>query len=390
MARTKIYTPNQNPSTTAFGELSTAQPTPRVLLHFPYNLNTDVISTTTTGSGSVTHSGQFAVIGSGAATSSSGTLESLRLLEYNPGTGGLARFTSVFDTPVAGNTQISGIGNATDGFFFGYNGTSFGILYRSNSSDTWIPQETWNGNRMLGNESFVQTLDTSKGNVFQIRYQWLGFGAITFSIENSVSGAIEIVHTIRYANLNTTVSVNNPSFPFLCKSTNTTNNTNIEIKVPSVGLYIEGQDSSAGETRNCVSNTKTGVTTELNVLTIRNKTTYQSLNNTVVIQPDFLTMSVDGTKNVILKVYLNATLGGTPSYNDVRVNNSVIDFDVAGTTVSSGILLAAFALDKAGSLSQPLREFQFFLYPGNTMTITAISSSSTDATVAISWAERFK
>jgi len=390
MPRTVPFEPQVRPNYTAFGELSVSQPSPRVLCHFPYNLNTDVVSTTVVASGAVTHSGQFALISSGAATSSSGKLNTVRILEYNPGTGGLARFTCVFDTAVAGNTQIAGIGNTTDGFFFGYNGTSFGILHRTGGSDTWIPQSSWNGNRMLGDESFMQTLDTSKGNVFQIRYQWLGFGAIQFAIENNVTGGIEVVHTIRYANENTGVSVNNPSFPFFAESANTTNDTAIVMKIPSIGLYIEGKDTSAGETRNAVTNTKTSVSTETNILTIRNKSTYQGVSNSIVIQPDFVTLAVDGTKNALIRVYSNATLGGTPSYSDVRVNNSVVDYDTAGTTISDGILLAAFALDKAGSLSQSFREFDFYLNPGQTMTFSAESSANTEATVAISWAERFK
>jgi len=349
-----------------------------------------VVTSSTSGSGAVTHSGQFANVSSGAATSSSGTLESVRVLEYNPGTGAIAKFTCIYDDGVAGNTQIAGIGSSTDGLFFGYNGTSFGILHRAGSVDTWIPQEQWNGNRMLGDERYIQTLDPQKGNVFQIKYQWLGFGAIQFAIENQVTGILEVVHTIRYANANTDVSLNNPSFPFLAVSSNTTNDSAVIMKIASIGLYIEGIDGVAGETRNAILNTKTGVSTETNILTISNKSTYQGVTNSVIIQPDFLTISVDGTKNAIIRVYSNADLGGVPSYSDVRTNNSVIEYDTAGTTVSNGVLLAAFALDKAGSLSQAFKEFNFYLNPGQTMTFSAESSANTDATVCISWAERFK
>lgn len=373
----------------AFGEQQVAQPTAKVLIHFPYNLNADIVTTTTAGSGAVTHSGQFAVIASGAATSSSGRLNSNRSLEYNPGIGGLARFTAVFGNGTAGNTQIAGIGNTTDGFFFGYNGTEFGILYRVGSSDTWIPQSSWNGNRMLGNERFIQTLDPQKGNVYQIQYQWLGFGAIRFYIEDNVSGSLELVHTIRYANENTVVSVNNPTFPFYSESANTTNNTDIQIKIPSIGLFIEGQETGAGDTRNAIDNEKT-ISTETNILTIRNKSTYQSIANQVIVNPDFLTLASDGTKNVTVRIYANASLGGTPSYTDISTNTSVVDYDTAGTTVSGGTLLAVFELAKADSLSQSFKEFNFLLYPGQTMTFAAVSAANNDVSVGISWAERFK
>ena len=41
---------------------------------------------------------------------------------------------------------------------------------------------------MDGTGPSKQTLDPEFGNVFKIQYQWLGFGAIIFSIENSVTG----------------------------------------------------------------------------------------------------------------------------------------------------------------------------------------------------------
>ena len=374
----------------AFGEQQVAQPTAKVLAHFPYNLNSDIVTTTTAGSGAVTHSNQFAVIASGAATSSSGKLNTNRTLEYNPGIGGLARFTTIFGTGTAGNTQISGIGNTTDGFFFGYNGTQFGILYRAGGSDTWIPQTSWNGNRMLGNERFIQTLDPQKGNVYQIQYQWLGFGAIRFYIEDNVSGSLELVHTIRYANENTSVSVNNPTFPFCAESANTTNNTDIQMKISSIGLFVEGKETNAGDTRNAIDNEKTISTTETNILTIRNKSTYQSVTNAVIINPDFLTLASDGTKNVTVRIYANTTLGGTPSYTDISTNTSVVDYDTAGTTITGGTLLAVFELAKVDSLSQSFKEFNFLLFPGQTMTFAAVSAANNDVSVGISWAERFK
>lgn len=380
---------SDNFNITAFGEASVAQVTAKNLVHFPYNINADIVSTSTTGSGSVTHSGQLAVVGSGAATSSSGQLMTNRLLEYNPGIGALVRFTSIFTTGVEGNTQIAGIGNDNDGFFFGYNGTEFGILHRAGGSDTWISQDAWNGNRMQGNEREIQTLDPTKGNVFQIQYQWLGFGAIRFFIEDHVTGEFEIVHTIRFANNNTDTSVDNPTFPFCAESTNTTNNTNVTINIASIGMFIEGIENTAGETRNAIDNTKT-ITTEENVLTIRNKSTYQGVSNKVIIQPDFFTVASDGTKNATIRIYGNATLGGTPSYNDISVNTSVVDYDIAGTTVSGGKLLAIFELAKNDAYSQSFREFEFYLNPGETMTFAAVSSASNEVTVGISWAERFK
>lgn len=389
MAKKNPYKLHRDFEFAAFGELLVANTTPKVLIHFPYNINTDIVTKTENASGTVTQSGQLAVISSGAATSSNASLQSNQVLEYHPGMGALARFTAIFTTGVAGNTQVAGVGDTTDGYFFGYNGTSFGIMSRVGSSDTWIPQSQWNGNAMLGNEKFMQTIDPTKGNVYQIRYQWLGFGQIEFYIENEISGQFELVHRIRYANQNTVPSTNNPTFPFYAASLNTTNNTAVTVKIGSIGLYIEGIENTAGETRNAIDNTKT-ISTETNILTIRNKSTFASKTNRVYVQPDFLSAASEGTKPVTLRIYVNATLGGVPSYTDISTNTSVIDYDTAGTTITGGTLVAVFTLAKSDNVEQAFREFNFRLAPGQTMTFAAESTASNDVSVGISWAERFK
>lgn len=373
---------------TAFGEVSVAEATPRVLMHFPYNLNTEIVNTSTTGSGSVTHANDFAVISSGAATSSSGTLSSIKNLEYYPGTGAICRFTAVFDEGVEGNSRIAGCGSSTDGFFFGYNGTAFGILYRAGGVDTWISQENWNQDPMDGSSRSSQTLVPQNGNVYQIQYQWLGFGQIDFLIENQYSGTLKKVHSIRYSNQNTTVSVNNPTFPFRAHSENTTNDTAVVIKVPLVGMYIQGKESDISYLRKGIDASKS-VTTEAAVLTIRNKSTYQSVTNLVNVQPDFISLATDGSKSVIFRFYLNPTLGGTPSYTDISTNTSVVDYDVAGTTVTGGVLVASIPAAKIDNQNVLFKNYNLILPPGNWFTITAESDLTNSVLVGASWVERF-
>ena len=118
----------------------------------------------------------------------------------------------------------------------------------------------------------AQTLDPTKGNVYQMKFQWLGFGAITFGVEDASTGVIVPVHRIQYANTNTEVHLLNPSFPMTSRVGNTTNNSNITVKTASMASEIEGKIRLLGP-RNTISNTKTGVGTTLtNIVTIRNKT----------------------------------------------------------------------------------------------------------------------
>lgn len=54
-------------------------------------------------------------------------------------------------------------------------------------------------------------LDPTKGNVYKITFQYLGFGSITFSIENTENGLIIPVHQIQYANTSINPTLRDPN-----------------------------------------------------------------------------------------------------------------------------------------------------------------------------------
>jgi len=69
---------------------------------------------------------------------------------------------------------LFGAGDDVDGLFFGFNGTSFGIMTRNDSVDTWVAQADWNGDKMDGtggaSNPTGQNLDPTKGNVYHINF----------------------------------------------------------------------------------------------------------------------------------------------------------------------------------------------------------------------------
>jgi hypothetical protein len=374
----------------AFDELLTADLTPKIQLEFPYNINTDIVTTTLVASGAVTQSNSKAVIASGAAINSSATLISKRVLKYDPGQGALVRFSAIFTTGVAGSQQEVGLGDSTDGFFFGYNGADFGVLRRQNGVDNWIAQTSWNRDK-ADNKTVLPKIDFTKGNVFQIRFQWLGFGLISFWIENPSTGQPVRIHNMEYANANTNPSVFNPTLPLSVKSANTTNNTDIQIQTSSLAAFIEGKEVLLGS-KNSKDNTKTGIgNTETNIITIRNRSTFASKTNRVDVELDFLGVAVDGTKNSIIKLIKNTTLGGTPTYTNISVDTSVVEFDVAGTTITGGEILLTFALQKVDSKELSLVGLNIDLIPGDILTVSGVSTTAatTDISASMSWIERF-
>lgn len=117
----------------AFGDMATSQASPVVQIDAVYNLRTSDVETfidSSPGTGSVTTSGSMFVCQTGAGVGGYGVVRSRRLIRYRPGQGIRLRGTAMFTTGVANSLQLFGMFTAADGLFFGYDGTTFGIIRR--------------------------------------------------------------------------------------------------------------------------------------------------------------------------------------------------------------------------------------------------------------------
>jgi hypothetical protein len=377
-----------SPQTTAFGEASVSINNGRIFGQFQYNLNAELFVDSSTASGQVTVSPPFSLTASGAATNSSGVLVSRRSMEYFPGCGGLVRFTAVFDTSVSGNNQLVGLGDSNNGFFIGYNGTTFSICRRSGGSNNFVAQADFNIDTLDGTGDSVMLINPQMGNVYQIQYQWLGFGQISFFVENPESGLFRLFHVISYANANTTTSIQNPSLPLRVESINTSNNTDVVIKVPSIAAYMQGNLSEASFLVHGANSIKT-ISTETAIITIRNNSVFAGLTNYVQVGPQIITAASDGSKSVLFNIRKNTALGGSPSFVDYNSNTSVISIDTAGTTVTGGIFIGSLHIAKVSNDVLDMSILDILLSPGETLTISALSAASNDVNVSIIWKERF-
>jgi hypothetical protein len=383
------YAPPESLQKTAFGGLLVGEITPKVQIGFSYNINAAFVNTSTVGSGTVTQSNSKAVLQTTAASSSAAYLWSRRVLSYRQGQGSVIRDTTIYTACVDGSSQILGIGDAVDGFFFGCNGATFGILRRQNSVDNWTAQTAWSNDKATG-AGALPFIDITKGNVYQIRYQWLGFGAITFWIENPPTGDFIKVHTIEYANAYTDPSIFNPSLPLHAEVINTSNDTNVMLQTSSMMGGIEGKEAELGNIVS-ISNDKAAVTTtETNIVTIQNKALFVTKTNRVEIELKSFSYGVDGTKPAIIRLVKNATLGGSPSYSDISANTSVVSYDIAGTTLTGGEPIFTISVSKSTGDVIDLSQYNIVLEPGETLTLSVeATSSTTDATGSLVWSEQF-
>ena len=375
----------------AFGLARITAETPVVQNDFIYGISTQYVDAGASNNGIVpTSSNNIALLNTGTSSNAYVYIHTKRFARYRPGQGMNVYMTGVFNAGVANSQQLLGCGNVTDGLFFGYNGTQFGIMHRSNTVDEWTPQTQWNLDKMDGDGVSRQLLDPTKGNVYRITFQWLGFGAITFMIEDSDTGDFVPVHRIAYANKNVVPSMRNPSFPLTWIAQNLGNTTPITLKAVCCAAFVEGPKNMLGSTFG-IDNTKTVSSTTVlaNVLTIYNRPTYQSIAHYIPLFVRMLSVGTDGTKNCVVYLVKNATIGGTPSFIDISSVNSVSQYDTTGTSVTGGIQIAAFTFAKVESRTQSLGELDIFLEPGDKLTIAAklTGTGSTEVSASVTWLE---
>lgn len=391
----------------AFGELATIEPQPVAQIDFVYWINTLISTQTVTGSWTVTASGGLLSCSTSATTSSSAQLVSKRYLKYRPWQGWKWMFTASFTTGIAGSAQYAWLFTTSlnNGFGFGYDGTVFGIWYMKDWTPTHIPQTTWNvdlfnGASGINNKSWMLLIPTN-WNVFKIVYQYLGFGAIKFYIENTFNGQFTLAHEIKYANTTTTPSISQPSLNLLRRSANTTNNTNIVVKGASGALFLEWIRRYLWPTF-WYDNNKTGITTQTNVFTIRNATSYNGISNrsNIRLRTISFAANTNGATSWIAtcKITVNATLWGSPSYTTVNgtsadqgvtitSGNSTASVDTAGTTVTGGNVVYNSIIGIGNNFSEDITDLDIFSNPWDLLTFSITSTQSVTAGIAVTRSE---
>lgn len=431
-------------------------------------------------------------------TSSTAIYRSKKIIGYRPGQAVVARFTARFTTGVAGTQQVIGVGDAEDGFFFGYDGTSFGVLRRtggqvetrtltitagagapgnvtvtlnggavvtalagtetigevaakiaasdystagggwvvryegnqvvfqaidtaarggaysfvdtgttgatatgptqtlaaSAATDTWTPQTSWNLDPADGTGT-LPNLDQTKGNVFEIQYQWLGYGAVLFRVEDPVTGRFVNVHRLQYANSAAAPTLRQPDLPLHAAVDNGATSSDILLRSASMGGFYAGEPGDATEVRFSADSSKSTDTTRVNILVLRVVTTQNGVTNRKRVRLDEISLGNNSSNRTSqVHVTLNPTLVGAPSWTAVDSGgDSIVEYDVATSAIvaSTGRRVGTFTVGAAGGTDLHMEPHnEIVLEPGDLLVVSmALASGGTSATqvAALGWSE---
>ena len=196
----------------------------------------------------------------------------------------------------------------------------------------FTPQASWSIDTM-------DIIDPTMGNVYQIQFQYLGFGAIKFYIEDPETGNFVLVHIIEFANSSTTPSVTNPSFRIGWVARNFGNTTNLTLAGSSAAGFIEG-DVKISSPPKGFDHEQTGITTTTtNVLTFRNRLNFGGKRNRAELLPLLLSLSTQSTKTVFFDVIANPVFGGDLDFSYIDEVGSIMEVATDSVPVSGGILV---------------------------------------------------
>ena len=269
-----------------------------------------------------------------------------------------------------------------------------------NQTNTFIPSASFNIDRLDGSGETKMVLDPQKGNVFQIAYQYLGFGNSTFSIEDPNTGKLVNFHQIKNANNRTTPVLKNPNLSVLATSANIGGTTSKTLKTVSMASFVEGNTAQL-DPKFSRTFSFTGVNSSVNFVPLALlKANRLFKDQSCFGEIDLVRIAASNevnNKTLEVGLFLNAVITGDVNYKYVNEQNSIASYaalvptGTGANTIANGASLTPFytlVVGSASSLTEVLQSLNLVLSTGQELLIAIRTSASIDGRVNINWFEQ--
>lgn len=336
----------------SFGRLRVSNPQTIFDSQLQYDENDLVWDEKLTGNGTFSHvaNGSF---GDMDVTTASGdaVLRQSPYLRYQPGKSQYITMTVDFVEAVTGCKKTVGYFDDNNGIFLELDGSTVSFVLRSkvtgSVANTRANQSSWNNDVFDGTGKSGITLDATKSQLVWIDLEWLSVGTVRTGF--FIEGIPYLAHSFHNSNVINKSYMTTANLPIRYEITNDAEISSATLmrqlcsSVMSEGGFSEdfGFPFAVGNGATPIS-----VTTRRAIVSIRPKATFNSIVNRALILPlgfGFFPQTNAG----FLEVVYNGTLGGDPSWGSVN-DDSIVEFDIAGTTVTGGITFEHAYADAGG------------------------------------------
>lgn len=365
------------PINDAFGRIRVSNPTTIFESSFLYDLQPLIYEPRTATGGTVTHdsTNSAAILTVTSTAGSLAQMSSFRWVRYQPGKSQLAKITFNMNAITNASNKFIGLYDdvSDNGIIFQRITTAGGattnqIVLRSSTTpgiETAV-QSAWSLDKLDGTGPSGITLDTTKTQILVIDMQWLGVGRVRVGF--AIDGMTVYAHEFLNANKKTNAYMKWATLPVLCTAV-TTAGASTGSTMQFICAAIESEGGIADQFGySFTSNTSitAGNLTRTAALSIRPRTTFNSITNRQ--QLDFLDLSflVTGTNPVLWELCIGSTFTAAPTWANVDTTYSSMEYTTAPGTLNTAGIVIASGLLAAGSAASGSTSFtrQFLnLYP---------------------------
>ena len=337
-------------------------------------------------------------LGTGAGVAKLRSRDSVR---YRAGHECLGAVSYIFAEPEAGVCQSVGFRNDDDGFSFGYQDEEFGIWYIEGGNFNHIKQSDFNVNKVDGSGRPGFNLDPQKLNIYKISYAWHGGLPAYFSVYAGWDEGWILCHVIDEINTSVETHLENPSIPIMACLQRAEGSGSAKDAYSGswrAGVLGGAKENNLSNRRFDYSSFDVSISanTRTSLILLKSKDIFQGKKNHVKYESLFLELNTDGNKPVLFESWniSDGSLSGVVNWTDRQIELSMMQYSLQNLEFTPSPSLAfpprvSTLLGKADNRRDDLRDQGFFMFPGDEILLTAISSGASEIGFALRTFEYF-
>lgn len=346
----------------AFSRLRVSNPTSLFDAQFTYNFQPLIFERVVNGSGAaITHNSTNRNVDMAFVSTPTGGkayMQSYEHFRYQPFKSQLIAITFNFNGGVNDVIKFVGYSDGNNGIELAMNGTTatVRILSATSNGNQTIAQANWNIDNFDGFGPSGYTLDFTKSQILIIDLQALYVGEVRIGFD--IGGGIYYAHKFNHANSVTYPYIQTANLPVRVGMTcSATVNATMTFTCSAV-LSEGGIENQIGFNHSAEGTKAVGSGTREHILSVRPKTTFNSITNRITFKLESIEVLVTGANPVKWELVLGQAISGTTTFNDVNATYSGFEYNTAGTISGSPtiVLASGYASASATVKSSTARE----------------------------------
>jgi len=261
-------------------------------------------------------------------------------------------------------------------------------------TNVFIPSSSFNFDKLDGTGPSGMVFDPTKGNVFEMGIQYLGYGNARFSIEDPELGTPVPFHMIKNANSRTTPVLKNPNLAILATSANIGGTQNTTLKTASMAAFTEGKikfyDPKFAKS---FSFTNINKSSYVPLAIFKPNRIFNGKSN--FGEMDILRLAASNevnNKTLTVGLFLNEQVVGNPNFQYVDEENSIVSYATldpsTATFVGTPVPFFELIAGSASSVQEDLERLSFIIGVGSQLVIGIKTTAQMDGTVSMGWFEQ--